>query len=151
MLQELSHMDRITQLQDEIQKLLVIMASSIEYLTTRNAFKQVAASIPTGDDPRPADRYDPPEVFEAHQKELVNDLIVKAKQIELLIDSLPEPEAEEVQAKRLQTLENEMTVANAEYMRAVSRAKDLHVQISEVLQAMLEEDDTDLLGTQAGK
>lgn len=146
MLQELSQMDRITQLQDEIQKILVIMSSSIEYLTTRNTFKQVADNIPVAADPRPTSRYDPPDVFAAHQKELVNDLVVKAKQIELLIDSLPEPEAEEVQAKRLQMLENEMSMANEEYIMAVSRAKDLHLQISEVLRAMLDEDDTDLLG-----
>jgi len=33
----------------------------------------------------------------ANQKELVTDLIIKAKQIEYLINSLPEPEPEEVQ------------------------------------------------------
>ncbi len=33
----------------------------------------------------------------ANQKELVTDLIVKAKQIEYLINSLPEPEPEEEQ------------------------------------------------------
>lgn len=33
----------------------------------------------------------------ANQKELVTDLITKAKQIEYLINSLPEPEAEEEQ------------------------------------------------------
>ena len=33
----------------------------------------------------------------ANQKELVTDLITKAKQIEYLINSLPEPESEEEQ------------------------------------------------------
>jgi len=75
----------------------------------------------------------------ANQKELVTDLITKAKQIEYLINSLPEPEPEEdqvgsgswrtvfgthghKQAKRLQTLEDEMTIANEEYIHAVNRA-----------------------------
>ena len=68
-------------------------------------------------------------------------MIVKAKQIEYLINSLPEPEPEEdqvsrftlcniitadnfrySQAKRLQELEDEMQVTNAEYIRAVHRA-----------------------------
>lgn len=38
------------------------------------------------------------ETRAANKKELVNDLIVKAKQVEYLINSLPEPEPEEVQA-----------------------------------------------------
>lgn len=38
----------------------------------------------------------------ANQKELVTDLIVKAKQVELLIQSLPEPDPEEQQVRRPQ-------------------------------------------------
>jgi mediator of RNA polymerase II transcription subunit 21 len=37
----------------------------------------------------------------ANKRELVVDLVVKAKQVELLIQSLPEPEAEEEQARRV--------------------------------------------------
>jgi mediator of RNA polymerase II transcription subunit 21 len=71
---------------------------------------------------------------------MVTDLVTKAKQIEYLINSLPKPEPEEtqvssysaesfpdltiqnVQALRLKALEDEMTVANEEYIRAVNRA-----------------------------
>lgn len=35
----------------------------------------------------------------ANKKELVTDLIVKAKQVEYLIQSLPEPEPEEEQVR----------------------------------------------------
>lgn len=38
--------------------------------------------------------------FSANKKELVTDLIVKAKQVEYLINSLPEPEPEEEQVRR---------------------------------------------------
>ena len=48
--------------------------------------------------------------------------MVKAKQIEYLINSLPEPEAEEEQEKRLASLEDEMTIANEEYTHALNRA-----------------------------
>ena len=129
MLQELSHMDRITQLQDEIQnvcfmfecvlcpswslQILMIMSNSIAYLTSRANFLQVSPEIPITKQRNP-ENYDPPDVFEgirsshskkptspmnflANQKEMVTDLIVKAKQIELLINSLPEPEPEEEQ------------------------------------------------------
>ncbi|KZT68857.1 hypothetical protein DAEQUDRAFT_711377 [Daedalea quercina L-15889] len=141
MLQELTHMDRITQLQDEIQQLLTIMSNSIAYLTSRANFAQVSQDVPVTKQ-RKVDKFDPPEVLEANKRELVNDLVVKAKQVDYLIGSLPEPEAEEVQANRLQELENEMAEANAEYARAVARAKSLHEQVSAVLRTML--DDVDL-------
>jgi len=114
-------MDRITQLQDEIQQLLMIMSKTIAYLTSRSNFVQVSEEVPITKQRNP-EKYDPPDVFEANQKELVTDLITKAKQIEYLINSLPEPEPEEEQAKRLQTLEDEMTIADEEYIHAVNRA-----------------------------
>jgi len=77
----------------------------------------------------------------ANKKELATDLIVKAKQVEYLIQSLPEPEAEEGQANRLETLEHEMGQANHEYLQAVNRAKALHGQITEMLSIMLSEND----------
>ncbi|KAH6905878.1 hypothetical protein BKA70DRAFT_1107127 [Coprinopsis sp. MPI-PUGE-AT-0042] len=144
MLQELSHMDRITQVQDEIQQLLVIMSKSINYLTTRSDFLQVSEEIPVTKQRKP-EKFDPPDVLQANQKELVTDLIVKAKQVGYLINSLPVPEPEQVQASRLVELEKEMSNANEEYLSAVSRAKDLHTQVSEVLRSMLDEDDSDLL------
>ncbi|KAF8232972.1 hypothetical protein L208DRAFT_1396425 [Tricholoma matsutake] len=144
MLQELSHMDRITQLQDEIQQLLTIMSNSIGYLTSRSNFLQVSPEIPITKQRNP-EKYDTPEVFEANKKELVNDLVVKAKQVEYLIKSLPEPEPEEVQAKRLEALEEEMTLVNAEYIRAVNRAKDLHAQVKDTLLMMLVDTDSDLI------
>ncbi|PPQ68347.1 hypothetical protein CVT25_007596 [Psilocybe cyanescens] len=127
MLQELSHMDRITQLQDEIQQLLMIMSNTIAYLTSRSNFVQVSPEVPITKQRNP-EKFDPPDVFEANQKELVTDLIKKSRRV---------PDAQ-----RLQILEDEMTQANAEYIRAVNRAKDLHAQISDVLRMMLEETDT---------
>ena len=57
----------------------------------------------------------------ANKKELVTDLVVKAKQVEyyslttLLL-------VRRYQAARLQVLEDEMTVTNEEYIQAVTRA-----------------------------
>lgn len=140
MLQELSSMDRITQLQDEIQNLLTIMSRSIAYLTSRADFTQVSSEIPVTKQRNP-DKVDPPDVFEANKKELVNDLMAKAKQIEYLIQNLPTPEPEEVQAARLATLEEEMQRANQEYSAAVARAKALHAQIGEALRGILSDDE----------
>jgi len=133
-------MDRITQLQDEIQQLLTIMSSSIAYLTSRANFMQVGPDVPITKQRRP-EKFDPPDVLEANKRELVADLVVKAKQIDYLIQSLPEPEAEEVQATRLRSIEDEMEGANADYMRAVNRAKHLHQRISVILCTMLDEVD----------
>ncbi|KAI0311121.1 hypothetical protein OF83DRAFT_1069348 [Amylostereum chailletii] len=140
MLQELSNMDRITQLQDEIQNLLTIMSNSIAYLTSRANFLQISEEIPVTKQRNP-EKVDTPEVMEANKKELVQDLVVKAKQVEYLIQSLPQPEPEEAQAERLARLEDQMQEANAEYIIAVARAKALHAQISEVLKDILSENE----------
>jgi len=58
-----------------------------------------------------------------NKKELVVDLVRKAKQIELLINSLPVLEPEEMQAARFVQLEEEMQVANVEYKAALDRAR----------------------------
>ncbi|KAI9453659.1 hypothetical protein BJY52DRAFT_1287997 [Lactarius psammicola] len=67
--------------------------------------------------------------------------MAKAKQIEYLIQNLPTPEPEEVQAARLATLEEEMQRANQEYSAAVARTKALHAQISETLRVILSDDE----------
>ncbi|KAG6812384.1 hypothetical protein H0H92_003065 [Tricholoma furcatifolium] len=120
------------------------MSNTIAYLTSRANFLQISPEIPITKQRNP-EKYDVPEVFEANKKELVSDLMVKAKQVEYLIKSLPEPEPEEVQAQRLAALEEEMHVANAEYIRAVNRAKDLHAQVKQALLKILEDTDADAL------
>ena len=102
-----------------VDQLLAIMSSSISHLTTRSTFVQVSPDVPVTKVRREG-TFDPPDVFEgacfcvallllstrdicivssANQKELVQDLVVKAKQVEYLINSLPEPEAEEEQVR----------------------------------------------------
>ncbi|KAK0197736.1 hypothetical protein F5146DRAFT_920288 [Armillaria mellea] len=141
--QELTHMDRITQLQDEIQQLLTIMSNSVAYLTMRANFLQVSSQVPVTKSRNP-EKYDAEEIFEANKTELVTDLMAKAKQVEYLIQSLPQPEEEEEQAKRLQQLEEEMTVANTEYITALKRTKNLHSQVADLLRTMLSEHDIDV-------
>ncbi|KIJ45040.1 hypothetical protein M422DRAFT_29895 [Sphaerobolus stellatus SS14] len=136
MLEQLTHMDRITQIQHGVEQLLTIMSNSIVYLHTRTSFKQVSDDIPITRQRNP-EKYDPPDVFQANQKELVADLMRKAKEIEYLIESLPVPEPEEIQAARLAQLEKEMQVVNEEYHAALDRAKNLHAHISAILQQML--------------
>ncbi|KAG8859088.1 hypothetical protein FRB96_004658 [Tulasnella sp. 330] len=67
-------------------------------------------------------RQDSPEVFLSNQKELVKDLMDRAKQIQVLIDALPPPDVEDNQAERLEKINAEMRAANEEYREAVQRA-----------------------------
>ncbi|KAI0665823.1 hypothetical protein C8Q78DRAFT_1083676 [Trametes maxima] len=146
MLQELSHMDRITHLQDDLDEIQQVrallplapvptltLAPAVlvwQLLTSRANFVQVNHEIPITKARR--------DVFAANKKELVTDLMVKAKQAEYLIQSLPEPDPEEKQVERLQALEEEMEQANAEYVQAVNRAKSLHGKICDVLRNTLD-------------
>ncbi|KAJ7717173.1 hypothetical protein DFH07DRAFT_861552 [Mycena maculata] len=141
MLQELSHMDRITQLPDGTQQLPHHHVSH-DHLPRAPISSKLAQTFLTKE--RNPEKYDTPDVFEVNKKELVTDVIVKAKQVEYLIKSLPEPEREEEQAKRLRALDEEMTVANDAYIQAVARSKDLHVQITDVLR-LIPETDTGLV------
>lgn len=100
--QELSSMDRITQLQDETQRLLLILSSTISYLTSRSTFKQLDNSEIPVTKTRNPDKYDQPDEFESNKQELVRDLVNKAKQVEVLILSLPVPEREEEQVNSYQ-------------------------------------------------
>ena len=72
------------------------MSKSISYLTKRTDFLQVSEEIPITKQRKP-ENFDAPDVLAANQKELVADLVVKAKQEEYLVNSLPVPEPEEAQ------------------------------------------------------
>jgi len=71
-----------------------------------------------------------------NKRELVADLVLKAKQIELLIESLPPPEPEQAQAMRFGLLEQEMQKTNEEYQAAIERAKRLHKEITAVFREL---------------
>lgn len=135
--QELSEMDRVTQLQDAIEQLFGTMADSIKYLSTASSSVQVNPDIPiTKGDSHSV----PAEELEANKKALVDDLMEKASQIGVLIDALPVAEAEEDQVERLQSLEAQLQEANQEYRQALDRTKTVHAQISSLLKNVLDGD-----------
>lgn len=135
------NMDKLSQLQDSIEQLLLIVKTAIVQLVQRSDFKQVSPDVPITKS-RPKDKVDDPQKFEGRtqtfcetarlsywylttkesKRELIADIILKAKQIEVLIESLPTPEPEEAQAQRFGALEQELQQANAEYKRAIDRA-----------------------------
>ncbi|KAF8329111.1 uncharacterized protein EI90DRAFT_3155481 [Cantharellus anzutake] len=136
LLQELSEMDRLTQLQDSIDELLTVMSSSIHYLITRADFEQLNPDIPITKSR--GDKAASPEEFEATKKDLVNSLVMQAKKIEILIRALPAPVSEQQQVENLAELRHEMEGANREYRAAVQRASELHAEFTKILGMMLE-------------
>ncbi|KAG9001100.1 hypothetical protein FRB93_012480 [Tulasnella sp. JGI-2019a] len=93
--EELTQMDRITQLQDAIEQLFIMMNATLVYLMDRTPVGKVSARVPIWKSR--GIRQDSPEVFLNGQKELVKDLMDKAKQIQVLIDALPPPDLEDNQ------------------------------------------------------
>ncbi|KAG8936937.1 hypothetical protein FRC03_004400 [Tulasnella sp. 419] len=136
--QELNEMDRVTQLQDAMEQLFHIMGATLNYLRTKAGLVQVSSHIPVTKSR--GDKADAPDIFLENQKELVADFVRKAKEIETLINSLPEPDFVQNQAERLVKLEEEMKVANEEYRQAVERAKSLHKELQETLRLLMSHD-----------
>ncbi|KIM32599.1 hypothetical protein M408DRAFT_326382 [Serendipita vermifera MAFF 305830] len=135
------NMDKLTQLQDCIEQLLLIMKLAVVQLVQRSDFKQVSPDIPVTKS-RPKDKIDSPQKFEENKRELVADLVRKAKQIELIIESLPAPEPEQAQAARFEQLEQEMQKVNEEYQAAVERAKRLHKEITAIFRELTNAENT---------
>ncbi|KAG9036261.1 hypothetical protein FRB95_009409 [Tulasnella sp. JGI-2019a] len=133
--EELTQMDRITQLQDAIEQLFIMMNATLVYLMDRTPVGKVSARVPIWKSR--GIRQDSPEVFLNGQKELVKDLMDKAKQIQVLIDALPPPDLEDNQAVRLEKIDAEMRVANEEYRQAIQRARALHAELSDTIQFLL--------------
>ncbi|RXK35233.1 hypothetical protein M231_07511 [Tremella mesenterica] len=127
-------MDRITQLQDAILDLLTITHTSIEYITKRTQFEQTSLSIPqTLSTPLAAPREEYKESIQA----FVADIVRRSQDIEKLIEALPKKDDSFARAARLQQLQDEMTIANAEYMKAVKQAEELLAELRSALAAAL--------------
>ncbi|GAA5911206.1 hypothetical protein JCM8208_005759 [Rhodotorula glutinis] len=141
--QELSHMDRLTQTQNSIDGLVRIMYSSLSYLSRKANFRQINPNFPVTQSIPGAD---PDDVFEANRKELVSDFLRKAKQLEYLIDALPESAPAPTAAAEgtqdddddFRRLEDEMQQVNHDYLEALGQAESLHTQLQTSLHGVLE-------------
>ncbi|KAJ7796657.1 hypothetical protein B0H14DRAFT_2913928, partial [Mycena olivaceomarginata] len=108
---ELSHMDRITQLQDETQQLLTIMASSIAYPHLSHRFRP--------------NKYDSTEIFQGHARDSRDEMSLTHFILQRIAKSLQSISLSKPSRS------TEMTVVNDEYIQAVARSKDLQVQITD--------------------
>ncbi|EXX59470.1 Srb7p [Rhizophagus irregularis DAOM 197198w] len=97
-------MDRLTQLQDAIDEMARMFANSVEFLNR----------VQVGQDQIK---------LKENQQEIVQDVVKKAKQIEILIDNLPGlRNTEQEQFDMIKELNKEMQEANLEYIKAVEDA-----------------------------
>ncbi|KAK9896075.1 hypothetical protein P389DRAFT_74319 [Cystobasidium minutum MCA 4210] len=141
-----------------MNQLIRIMFNTIDYLTKKATFKQVnpefpiTQTIPDSEDPK---------VFNERKQQLAEQLLYKAKEMELLISILPSPsdfrskstEAQpdqegaasgtELQVEdsdpELMELENEMQEANKEYLNVLDEAENLYSQLQDSIRSMLDE------------
>ncbi|KAI5814623.1 mediator complex, subunit Med21 [Pyronema omphalodes] len=123
--------DRLTQLQDAVDQLTTQFFSALRYVGNKHE------SAPVGTEDRvPDDKHfpDDPAVFESSLSELARDIIVKSKQIEVLITSLPGiGVSEEDQKNRLLNLEQQLKEAEAERLKAVEEKELARERLESVI------------------
>ncbi|RHZ64141.1 hypothetical protein Glove_326g29 [Diversispora epigaea] len=108
------NMDRITQLQQSIDRIVSIFLSVLDKLNNTNL--------------------QDPQQFKIDQQEIVHDICTNAKQIDLLIDSLPgKDHSENDQIENVQSLEQELQEANEEYKKSIQNAESLLKQILDTI------------------
>ncbi|RGB42275.1 hypothetical protein C1646_683669 [Rhizophagus diaphanus] len=118
------NMDRLTQLQDAIDEMARMFANSVEFLNR----------VQVGQDQAK---------LKENQQEIVQDVVKKAKQIEILIDNLPGlRNTEQEQFDMIKELNKEMQEANLEYIKAVEDAESLRKQIVETIEILCRDQST---------
>ncbi|KAK6507576.1 RNA polymerase II mediator complex subunit [Arthrobotrys musiformis] len=126
--------DRLTQLQDAIDQLATIFYCALRYVGTHHDF------APTHNEPKVRDETltpDPPALFRSSQQELARDLVLKTKQIEVLIASLPGiGVSEDDQKERLKELGRELERAEEERKESIREKEELLVQFDEVVRSL---------------
>ncbi|KAK9379319.1 mediator complex, subunit Med21 [Kockiozyma suomiensis] len=123
--------DRLTQLQDAVDQLAVQFYSAIHYLSTHHDFVPLDGSAKVSD---PQLQPDDPAVFESAKAELARDIMVKTRQIDLLIASLPGAGVtEQDQLQRVQRLETELELAEQERLRWLMRRKELLAKCDSII------------------
>ncbi|KAI1318647.1 Mediator of RNA polymerase II transcription subunit 21 [Mortierella claussenii] len=118
-------MDRLTQLQDAIDKLALLFVSSLDHLTKNAPLVSLNQNVPVVTD---------------SAQELALDISRQAKELETLIDNLPGiSQTPEDQTKDLEHLAQQNAEATLEYEGAVLEAKELLQEITLALRGIAED------------
>ncbi|KAK0551093.1 hypothetical protein OC846_000815 [Tilletia horrida] len=138
-LQLTSDGDPLTQLEDGLDLLIKIMAASISYLTTRASHVTIHPDIPISakESTRASNQLVEPQEMAAAIDELVGDLILKSKQIEAIIATLPSGlQSEQEQRKELSALDDRIRAANADFRSTLDDAQQLQTQLNSLLRSV---------------
>ncbi|KAF8955670.1 Mediator of RNA polymerase II transcription subunit 21 [Entomortierella lignicola] len=110
-------MDRLTQLQDAIDKLALLFVSSLDHLTKNAPLVPLNQNVPV--------------VNTDSAQELALDISRQAKELETLIDNLPGlSQSPEDQTHDLELLGQQNAQATEEYEAAVLEAKELLQEVT---------------------
>ncbi|KAI5779329.1 mediator complex, subunit Med21 [Geopyxis carbonaria] len=124
--------DRLTQLQDAVDQMATQCFSALRYINDHHDY------VPLSGEPKVTPdegiTIDDPATFQAAQTELARDLIVKCKQVEVLITSLPGiGVSEEEQEGRLRNLEAMAREAEEERKQAAEERERAREKLEKVL------------------
>ncbi|KAF8923066.1 hypothetical protein EDD21DRAFT_387144 [Dissophora ornata] len=129
-------MDRLTQLQDAIDKLALLFVSSLDHLTKNASLVPLNPNVPVVNTAHGM----PPEQLNNSVQELALDISRQAKELETLIDNLPGiAQSPEDQTHDLELLAQQNADATEEYEAAVSEARELLQDITFALRGIAED------------
>ncbi|PWN37455.1 uncharacterized protein FA14DRAFT_115841, partial [Meira miltonrushii] len=119
--------DLISQLESDLALMLQIMTSSLHFLTHRSAHVQINNVIPLFQPTNLAQSHAANHLIDAETMsenidELTDDLVLKAKEMESLLQRLPKQTNEDQVKRELEQIDEEMSVANQEYRDALRDA-----------------------------
>ncbi|KAF9433975.1 Mediator of RNA polymerase II transcription subunit 21 [Entomortierella beljakovae] len=120
-------MDRLTQLQDAIDKLALLFVSSLDHLTKNAPLVPLNQNVPIVNTVHGI----PHEQLQNSAQELALDISRQAKELETLIENLPGlSQSPEDQTRDLELLGQQNAQATEEYEAAVLEAKELLQEVT---------------------
>ncbi|KAG0271235.1 RNA polymerase II mediator complex subunit [Linnemannia exigua] len=129
-------MDRLTQLQDAIDKMALLFVSSLDHLTKNAPLVPLHPNVPVVSN----DHGIPVDQLQNSAQELALDISRQAKELEALIDNLPGiSQTPEAQIHELEVLAQENADATLDYEAAVKEAKELLQEVTLALRRIAED------------
>ncbi|KAG0251575.1 hypothetical protein BG011_007513 [Mortierella polycephala] len=129
-------MDRLTQIQDAIDKLALLFVSSLDHLSKNAPLMPLNPNVPVVS----TDHGMPQEQLHSSAQELALDISRQAKELETLVENLPGiSQSPEDQTRDLELLAQQNAQATEEYEAVVMEAKALLQEVTLALRGIAED------------